>query len=112
MVVGPDWHSDCRNRAIVGGVVALVASAFSNAGPGPGIPGLAVALIVAGGLMLLASLIVNLVLMPRPSTGGLNRFGPRAGGVTGSAPAHRDPRQWTLVRTHPLGPRLFNRFSV
>jgi uncharacterized membrane protein YhaH (DUF805 family) len=82
--------------AIFGGAIALIASAFSNAGPGSGITGLAVALFVAGGLTLLASLIINVVLMLRPSSAGPNRFGPWAGtpdqhppaGAHGNGPWH------------------------
>lgn len=93
---------------LIGGVVAVLADVFF-----PGVHhgfGLAIALTLAGGLLLLASLVIGLVLMLRPSTAGPNRFGPGTGvpyqyppmGGYGYGPGYA-PTPWT-----PTSPSVGN----
>ena len=69
---------------LVGGLASIVAAAFVSNGPEAS--PLTIGLIAAGALVLLASVIVNLVLMLRRSTAGPNRYGPFPGAPAGYPP--------------------------
>lgn len=72
---------------LVGAVIALFASGFSESGNSGSGAGVAIVLAALGGLLLLAGLVVQLVLMLRPSTPGPNRFGPSPGAPDALPPA-------------------------
>jgi uncharacterized membrane protein YhaH (DUF805 family) len=70
---------------LFGGFAAIFAPAFT--GNGPGSPGLGLALAAVGLLLVLASGVLNLVLMLRRSTPGPNRFGAHPATPSGHPPA-------------------------